>query len=131
MAKKPPKLTLVENGGRPPFSSASSPRKLGEYGIDLWNRVMGEYAINDVGGQQLLAQACAAAQRAEDLAVLISDEGATIHTKNGLRAHPCIAAELAARNFVVRTLSRLGITSENIKPVGRPAQGFGWQGDNK
>jgi len=33
--------------------------------------------------------------------------------------------ELAARSFVVRTLARLGITTEAIKPMGRPSPGFG------
>jgi hypothetical protein len=85
----------------------------------------GAYHIEDVGGIELLAQACAAADRAEALATIIAEDGETIKGKNGLRAHPCLKDELAARSFVVRTLARLGITTEAIKPMGRPASGYG------
>jgi hypothetical protein len=125
MAKKP-KLMVVVN---PVRTGISPPRKLGEHGTALWTAVNAEYNISDSGGIQLLYQACAAAQRAEDLAAIIAEDGEVIHTKNGMKAHPCLKDELAARSFVVRTLSRLGITTENVKPVGRPSQGFGWQGD--
>jgi hypothetical protein len=125
MAKKP-KLMVVEN---PVRTGISPPRKQGEHGTALWTAVNAEYNISDSGGIQLLYQACAAAQRAEDLAAIIAEDGEVIHTKNGMKAHPCLKDELAARSFVVRTLSRLGITTENVKPVGRPSQGFGWQGD--
>lgn len=73
----------------------------------------------------MLAQACAAADRAEMLSELIEEQGATIKGKNGIRAHPCLKDELNARNFVVRTLLRLGITTEAIKPMGRPPTGYG------
>jgi hypothetical protein len=35
--------------------------------------------------------------------------------------------ELANRAFVVRTLARLGLNFETVKPVGRPTQPIGWQ----
>jgi hypothetical protein len=38
-----------------------------------------------------------------------------------MREHPGLKHELAARSFVVRTLARLGLDVEAIKPVGRPA----------
>ena len=120
MAKKN-QLTWVESTstGQPP------PRKLGQHGLKLWHAITADYHIEDVGGIELLAQACAAADRAEALAAIIAEDGETIKGKNGLRAHPCLKDELAARSFVVRTLARLGITTENLKPVGRPAKGFG------
>ena len=36
----------------------SPPRTLGEHGSSLWNRVMTEYHIEDVGGRELLALVC-------------------------------------------------------------------------
>jgi len=42
-----------------------------------------------------------------------------------LREHPGLKHELAARSFVVRTLARLGLDVEAIKPVGRPAARYG------
>lgn len=119
---KNPKLTVV---GKAPSTAQQPPRKLGEHGLSLWNDVTGTYHIEDVGGIELLAQACAACDRAEALAAIIAEDGETIKGKNGLRAHPCLKDELAARSFVVRTLSRLGITTESVKPMGRPSTGFG------
>jgi hypothetical protein len=46
-----------------------------------------------------------------------------IRTKTGLKAHPALRDELAARAFIVRTLERLGITIEAVKRVGRPGYG--------
>jgi hypothetical protein len=124
MAKKP-KLTLVA----PASTGQRPPRSLGRHGLKLWNAVTTAYHVEDVGGIELLAQACAAADRAEALAAIIDEDGEAIKGKNGLRAHPCLKDELAARSFVVRTLARLGITTESVKSVGRPSQGFGYHAD--
>jgi hypothetical protein len=54
--------------------------------------------------------------------------GERIVTKSGPKAHPCIREETSVRAFICRTLQRLGITDEPVKPTGRPAKGFGWRG---
>jgi hypothetical protein len=118
-SKKPSRLTIVGNPSIPP-------RKLGPAGENLWNRVQNDYRIEDVGGQELLMQACLAQDRADELAAIIDADGARVMTKNGPRAHPCLRDELAARAFIVRTLQRLGITDEVIKPVGHPTRPHGW-----
>jgi hypothetical protein len=118
-SKKPSRLTVVGNVPDPP-------RKLGEAGNSLWNRVQSEYLIQDVGGVELLMQACLAADRAEELAAIIDSDGARIMTKSGPKDHPCLKHELAARSFIVRTLQRLGITDEVIKPVGHPTRPTSW-----
>ena len=92
---KNPKLTVVASTS----TGQPPPRKLGQHGLSL--------------------------DRAEALAAAIDADGETIKGKNGLRAHPCLKDELAARSFVVRTLARLGITTESVKPMGRPSPGFG------
>jgi hypothetical protein len=113
----------------PPASTSIEPtRKLGQPGLNLWNAVQSEFRIEDCGGVELLMQACLAADRVEALAARIDADGETIQTNMGLRAHPCLKDELAARSFIVRTLQRLGITDEVIKPVGRPPRSFGWKG---
>jgi hypothetical protein len=113
-----PPLTLVGSG----FAPISPPRKLGEFGMSLWNRVQAEYRVEDCGGLEILCLACAALDRAEALAACIAADGEVVHTRSGLpKAHPAIRDELAARAFVVRTLERLGINVEAIKPHGRPA----------
>jgi hypothetical protein len=126
MAKIPdePPFTVVD----PTSTGISPPRKLRKHGLSLWNAVMAEYAIQDRGGIELLAQICAAQDRVEALAEAIDRDGETIHSRNGPKAHPALRDELAGRAFIVRTLERLGLNVETIKPVGRPSKGFGWTG---
>ena len=57
-------LSLVPAG----LARISPPRPLGPDGTGLWNRVMAAYRIEDEGGIELLAQACAALDQAEALA---------------------------------------------------------------
>ena len=115
-------LTIVEP---PTFTPIAPPRTLGEAGQALWDAVQNEFRIEDCGGVELLMQACLAADRAEALAARIDKDGETIHTAMGLKAHPCLKDELAARSFICRTLQRLGITDEAIRPIGRPPRSFG------
>src|SRR5262245_9282065 len=107
----------------------SPPRPLGTHGAALWNSVMREYAITDRGGIELLAQACAALDRAESLAEAIAQDGPVIHTRAGPKSHPSCRDELQNRAFVVRTLERLGLNVEAIKSPGRPVHSSGWRGD--
>jgi|GEM_PF-1743884 len=124
---RPPSLTVV---GETPENGLKPPRKFGPAGESLWIRVQNDYLIQDVGGLELLAQCCAAADRAEALAAIIEADGERIVTKSGPKAHPCIREETSVRAFICRTLQRLGITDEPVKPTGRPAKGFGWRGPN-
>jgi hypothetical protein len=121
MAKTPAKtaLSMAPAGIAPP-------RRLGADGTDLWVRVMSEYRIEDTGGIELLAQACAALDRAEALSAAIEQDGAVLRTESGPRSHPAVKDELACRAFVARTLERLGLNVEAIKPPGRPTTPRGW-----
>jgi hypothetical protein len=67
MAKDPRKLPPTAVG--PSANPHPPPRKLGRHGTSLWNAVMTEYHIEDAGGIELLAQACAAVDRVEALAL--------------------------------------------------------------
>jgi type II secretory pathway component PulM len=85
---------------------------------------MSEYHIDDIGGLEILAQACAALDRAEQCAAEVDHDGCTIQTKSGLREHPALKGELANRAFICRSLQRLGINMEQLRPTtGRPP---GW-----
>jgi len=121
-----PPLTLVN----PASAAISPPRALGAHGIFLWNRVQTEYRIEDVAGIELLTQACQALDRAEALAAAIARDGEVIHTRTGVpKTHPAVKDELACRAFIVRTLERLGLNVEAIKPtIGRPPNSTGWRG---
>src|SRR5262245_51589327 len=121
MAKKPT-LTLVA----PPLTAPAPPRELGTPGLALWNRITSGYNIDDPGSVELLVQACTMADRAEALAASIERDGAVIYSKAGPKPHPAIREELGCRSFVTRTLVRLGITLEAIKPPGRPGSPAYW-----
>jgi len=116
MAKKPP-LTLVEPatiGVQPPFT-------LGKHGRSLWDRIQSDYDVSDSAGIELLGQACAAADLAEQLNEEIQHDGPVVRSRGAIRAHPAVKDLIAARSFVVRTLIKLGINFEPVRAaVGRP-----------
>ena len=113
-AKSP--LTAVDTD----LSLPSPPRKLGRHGLDLWRTIMADYRIEDRGGVELLVQACGAVDRVEALAERINADGEVIVVRGVPKPHPALAQELAARSFVCRTLERLGLNLESIKPIGPP-----------
>jgi hypothetical protein len=98
------KLKLIKSAS----PKLDPPRTLGKAGLNLWNRITSAYDISDEGGREMLAQCCAAADRAEGMRATIDEEGETIQTRAGRKDHPLLRHELAARSFVVKTLSRLG-----------------------
>jgi hypothetical protein len=115
--RKTPQLTVV------PITAARSPApaNLGEPGAKLWQSLHSEYVIDDAGGAEMLLQICAAADRAAECGAVIAQDGPVIRTKTGLRDHPLLKHELAARSFVVRSLHRLGLDIEPTRArVGRP-----------
>jgi P27 family predicted phage terminase small subunit len=117
MAKKPT-LTVVEPGG----TGVEPPRDLGEPGRALWDRIQREYDVSDVCGIELLSQACTALSEAEALREEINRDGPVLRTRHGLiKDHPALKHELAARAFVVRTLTKLGLNFEPLRnAAGRP-----------
>jgi hypothetical protein len=128
MTSKKPSFTVVGSGPtspRPSFTAPKPPRKLGEHGMKLWRDVHADYPIDDVGGIELLAQACASLDRAEELAACIAEHGAVTYVKGCPKAHPAVRDELACRGFVVRTLQRRGLNVEQVKSPGRPGKSIG------
>src|SRR4029453_10466769 len=101
MREKPPKPTLAVIG---PTSSTppEPPRKLGKPGTTLWITVQNEFRVQDVGGVELLMQACAMQDRVEAMAAQIDADGEVVHTKAGPREHPLLRSELQGRSFIVR-----------------------------
>jgi hypothetical protein len=100
------------------------PCKLDAAGSGLWARIVSSYDFSDIGGQEILALACASLDRAENLKSLIDQDGAIIKTRGGFRANPLLPAETAARGLAIRTLIRLGINSEPLRcGPGRPPSG--------
>jgi hypothetical protein len=97
------------------LSPVQPPRSLGKHGRSLWDRIVSEYVVDDCAGIELLTQACQACDRAEALAAAVERDGEIIRTPTGIKSHPGIREELAARAFVVRTLSRLGLNYEPLR----------------
>ena len=121
MSKRSSPLTLVPPG----VTSPAPPRKLGPPGMALWSRVQAEYGIADVGGVETLTQICQALDDVESLTEAVERDGRTIRTRTGVKAHPALRDILAGRAFIVRSIAKLGISLEPIKPVGRPGVGLG------
>jgi hypothetical protein len=120
MPGRTPKLAVV--GAKAPDIEPKPPCDLGEVGLSLWRDIVTAYEFDDRGSYETLAQACAAADRAAACAVQIEKDGVLIRTKGGMRDHPLIKHEIAARSFVVRTLARLGLDLEPVRAgPGRPA----------
>jgi hypothetical protein len=116
MVKNPP-LTLVD----PTSTFTSPPPNLGSVGQKLWQSVLTDYEISDAGGLALLEQIAFAYERAERLRVEIDRDGEIVRGRNGIREHPGLRGELAARSFVARSLQRLGVNLEAVGRVGRPS----------
>ena len=114
-----PPLSVIDPGTNLP----APPRKLGRHGADLWRAIQLEYTIVDPGGLELLTQACGAVDRVEALAERIEADGEVIVVRGVPKPHPALAAELAARAFVCRTLERLGLNLEAVRPIGRTTSG--------
>ena len=112
-----PPLTVID----PSSNLPAPPRKLGAHGLDLWRSIMAEYHIADPGGRELLAEACAGLDRAEALGERIAEDGEVIVVRGTPRTHPALRGELSARSFVCRSLQRLGLNLEAVKPIGRPS----------
>src|SRR5262249_22287454 len=114
MTKKPrkPLLALVDSeptiGIQPPFT-------LGKHGRSLWDRIQTEYDVSDSAGIELLAQAAAASDLAAKLQEEIEADGAVVRTRGAVRSHPAIRDLIAARSFVTRTLTRLGLNYEPLR----------------
>lgn len=109
-------------------STMSPPRPLGVHGERLWRSVHLQYGIEDAAGIEFLLTACQALDRAEALKAQIDADGAVIRTKAGLKDHPGLKHETAARSLCIRTLARLGLDLEPVRAgPGRPSGG-GWEG---
>ena len=124
MERKTPRTgrgNLALIAAEPLRTAPPPPAYLGATGADLWREIVKVYVFDDRGAYETLAQACSAADRAEACRVQINNDGELIRTKSGVRDHPLIKHELAARAFVVRTLARLGLDLEPVRDgPGRP-----------
>jgi hypothetical protein len=90
--------------------------------MELWNSIQREYTISDSGGVELLLQAAALSDRIAEMEVEIARTGLLVSG----RSNPLLKEQLGARSLLIRTLQKLGVTDESIRPVGRPSRGGGY-----
>lgn len=114
---KPTPLKLVQSGPTPP----EPPEDLGEAGRRLWSTIAGEYDVTDGEGRFLLAEACRSHDRAEACRAAINRDGEAIQTRAGIRSHPLLRDEVAARALSVRIIARLELRALPVRTVGRPS----------
>jgi hypothetical protein len=124
-SEKPP-LTLVTSE----MAGSAPPRNLGKHGRSLWDRITSENDVSDAAGIELLAQACAAADLAEQLQAEVDRDGPITRARGVVKAHPAIKEVIACRSFVCRVLTKLGLNFEPLRSTsGRPGSGLGWTGE--
>ena len=102
-----------------PAGSPQPPGKLGVVGLSIWTAIVAEFEFDNRASLETLFQACSAADRAEACRQQIEADGVVLKTRTGLRDHPLIKHEIAARALCVRTLARLGCDLEPLHS-GRP-----------
>jgi P27 family predicted phage terminase small subunit len=109
------------------------PRLLGKPGMNLWNRITSEYAVEDAAGKELLVLACQSLDRAEAIRATIDHDGEVLTTRNGVvKEHPALRAELQSRAFCAKMLLRLGLDVEPIRDrPGRPTKVSSWIPDEE
>jgi hypothetical protein len=123
MPRKPPaNLRVIATRAQESTSVLPTPPgQLGAVGLSLWNDIAAAYEFNDRASYETLYQACASADRAEEIARRISKDGVLIRSRGVMRDNPLIKHELAARAFVCRSLQRLGLDLEPVRDgPGRP-----------
>ena len=120
--KKPPTLSVVDLSKPNPLAP---PASLGKAGVTLWEAIHRDYVIEDSGGHEMLLQICGAADSLAEYDQVIERDGPTIRSKTGIREHPLLKHQLAARSFIVRSLHRLNLDIEPTRSVvGRPPGAF-------
>ena len=113
-----PNLALIAS---PPESiPPPTPEGLDATGLQLWQQHVTMFEWDDPTALQTLLEACFAIQRAARCRRLIDEQGEVSRTKAGLKAHPLLREETAARALGCRLLARLGTDLEPIKALGRP-----------
>jgi hypothetical protein len=119
MARKSGTTNLAVIHSGPLADVREPPSDLGPTGARLWSSIQRQYGISDSGGLAILQVACQSADRAEGLREQIDRDGVVVLCRTGIRDHPLLKHETAARSLTVRSLLRLGL---DVEPVGRPGR---------
>lgn len=112
-------LHLVAN---PSATDDEPSRPLGKHGRNLWDRCLAEYEIPDSAAREMLLQAAEALDRLQEIRAQINAGRAGKRNTT-----PSLKVEIQNRNFVTRTLQRLGLNLEPLQSrPGRPSTPTSW-----
>lgn len=92
-----------------PKSPPKPPVSLGKAGKAFWRRVVDGWTL-DVAELEVLDQACATLDRAEQARAVLDKEGLTISAGRGsIKTHPAAAIERDSRTLFARLVRDLGL----------------------
>lgn len=115
---------MKDSDNNPQSNRAAPPDHLSEAAKCWWQRLTGEYCIDDTAGILLLTVAMESFDRMKAAAEILDREGLqTVDRFGQVRAHPMLIAERDARNALQKALASLHLDIEVGRPVGRPAGG--------
>lgn len=126
---KNPTLTVVD---QPKPDRLAPPASLGEAGRKFWEDINRDYVIEESAGRQTVLRICQTVDTLASYDEQIERDGPTIRIAAGLKEHPLLKHQLAARSFIVRSLHRLNL--DVIPPrneIGRPSGGGDYRGPNR
>ena len=99
--------------------SPKPPASLGVHGRRLWRHVVSGWDLDGVE-LEVLRQACAALDRAEQARRVLDREGLTIAAGRGsIKTHPAAGVERDARIAFARLLREIGLTHEEFPASAR------------
>ena len=90
---------------------------------NLWQSIVDEYGIADVGGLTVLSAGIEAYERMREAQAVVGREGLTIQDRYGVaKAHPACAVERDCRGQWLAALKMLNLDVEPVASrIGRPA----------
>jgi phage terminase small subunit len=88
-----------------------APPHLSPEAAQWWRDAVGTYVLKP-HHLKLLRAACEAMDRMEGARVVIANEGMTVPTRNGVKAHPLLAVERDARLGLARLIRELDLDTE-------------------
>lgn len=99
-----------------------SPDHLSPSAAEWWDKLTGEYALDDEQARLILQTALEAFDRMRECQAVIANDGPTIRDRFGqVKAHPLLSGERDARAQMMQALKALNLDLEPLQATpGRP-----------